>query len=379
MASYPLETINSPINLFDKKRSILIYSQGAFSLNARKKMPFRAKTADGILRYAQYNIVGVIDSECEQKNVSQVLNIKKFVPIFKNIQKAKKKTKANTLIIGIAPEGGKLPFNFLKDLSWALENEIDLINGMHTPVYSFHELKEKMEKYKRKVWETRVPPKNLPIASCRVYQEIKKPIILTVGSDSAIGKLTATYQLLQLAKKEGLKTQMIPTGQTAIMIEGWGITIDKCEGDFMSGAVEKMILEKEKENNPDIYFVEGQGSLFHPAYSTTSLALIHGACPTHLILVYRPLRKRIAGCRLIPVPEINEIITQYEKAVLPPFRNAKVKAIALNTEGTEEKEAKKIIEKIEEKTGLPTADLIRWPSFSSPDKKNWVDLFTKQK
>ena len=360
------QIINTSIDLSNKNRSILIYVEGAFNLKARKKMPARAKTADGILRYAQYKTAGVIDSQCQKSEVKEILKINKKIPVFKTIQQAQEKAKANTLIIGIAPEGGQLPKQFLNDLIWALENGLDIVSGMHTPLCSFPQLKKSAKKHLRKIWETRIPPKNLPLASCQAYQ-IKKPIVLTVGTDAAIGKLTTTYELVQMAKKKGFKSCLIPTGQTAIMIEGWGITIDKCEGDFMAGAVEKMILEKEK-NNPDIYFVEGQGSLFHPAYSTTALALIHGACPTHLVLVHRPQRKRITGCQLLPVPKIQKAIQSYEKAVLPDFRKTKVVAVSLNTQGLNEDQAKKIIEKIKRETGLPTTDLIRWP-------EDWTNLF----
>ena len=358
------------IDLFNKNRSVLIYAEGAFGLKSREKLSARAKTADGVLRYAKYKISGVIDSLCREKEVSEVLHIGKRIPVFKTVAQAKKETKADTLLIGIAPEGGQLPNRFLKDILWALENDIDIINGMHTSVCSFPRLKKTMEKNNRKVWETRTPPANLPIAGCRVYQEIKKPVILTVGADAAIGKLTATYELAASAQKKGYKTQIIPTGQTAIMIEGWGIAIDKCEGDFMAGAVEKMILDKKKENDPDIYFVEGQGSLFHPAYSTTSLALIHGSCPTHLVLVLRPQRKRITGCPLLPMPEIKKAVETYENAVIPPFRKTKVVAIVLNTQGLGEKQAREIIENIKKQTNLPTTDLIRWP-------EDWTELFMK--
>lgn len=361
---------NKPIDLFSKNKSILIYAQGAFSLKAREKLPFRAKTADGILRYAQYQIKGVIDSECKKKWVDQIITIKKKIPIFKDISKALKETKTNTLIIGIAPEGGEMPKNFLKDLEYVLKKKIDIVNGMHTPVSSFPSLEKIIEKNKNKIWETRFPFENIPLASGKVYQEIKKPIVLTVGTDAAIGKLTTTYHLAQESKKNGYRPQIIPTGQTAIMIEGWGIAVDKCAGDFMAGAVEKMILEKEKESKPDIYFVEGQGSIFHPAYSTTSLALIHGSCPTHLILVHRPKRKRITGCQLLPVPKIEKAIKLYQEMVLPDFRKTKIVGIALNTAGLTDLEAKKAIKETKKQTSLPVADLIRWP-------EDWTSLFFK--
>ena len=357
--------VNEHIDLKNKK--ILIYTGDSFGLNARKIMPSRPKTADGILRYAKYNIVGLVDSACSEKDVNQILpDLGKKIPIFKTIQDAKEKTSANVLIIGIAPKGGKVPRNFINDLVWALENDFDLVSGMHIPLSLYPKILKATKQNSCKIWETRISPTGLPIASCQAYK-IKKPIILTIGTDSAIGKLTTTYELAKMARKK-YNTCIIPTGQTSIMIEGWGISIDKCEGDFMAGAVEKMILEKEKEENPDIYFIEGQGSLSHPAFSTTAIALIHGACPTHLVLVHRPLRKRITGCPLLPVPDIKTVIELAEKTVVPLYLNTKVVAISLNTSGMTDQEAKKSITDIEKKTGLPTTDQIRFP-------KNWTPLF----
>jgi len=357
--------VNEHIDLKNKK--ILIYTGDSFGLNARKTMPSRPKTADGILRYAKYDIVGVVDSSCEKTYVSGILkDVKKNIPIFKTIKEGKEKTSANVLIIGIAPKGGKMPKNFIDNLVWALENNFDLVSGTHVPLYSYPKIFETAKQNSRKIWETRIPPTELPIASCEAYK-IKKPIVLTIGTDAAIGKLTATYELAKMASKK-YNTCIIPTGQTSIMIEGWGIAVDKCEGDFMAGSVEKMILGKEKQENPDIYFIEGQGSLSHPAFSTTAIALIHGSCPTHLVLVHRPLRKRITGCSLLPVPDIKTVIELAEKTVVPSFLNTKVVAISLNTNGMTDQEAKSIIADIKEKTGLPTTDQIRFP-------EDWTNLF----
>ncbi len=359
--------INKHIDLRNKK--ILIYTGDSFGLNARKTMPSRPKTADGILRYAKYNIVGLVDGYCKKIYVSEILkDVKNKIPIFKTIEEAKEKTSANILMIGIAPKGGKIPKDLIDNLVWALENNFDLVSGMHMSLSLCPKILKSAKRNSRKIWETRLSPSELPIASCQAYK-IKKPIVLTIGTDAAIGKLTTTYELAKMASKK-YNTCIIPTGQTSIMIEGWGIAVDKCEGDFMAGAVEKMILEKENKDNPDIYFIEGQGSLSHPAFSTTAIALIHGACPTHLVLVHRPLRKRITGCQLLPVPDIKKVIELAEKAVIPSFLKTKVVAIALNTNGMTVQEAKKIIDEIKNKTGLPTTDQIRYP-------EDWTNLFIR--
>jgi uncharacterized NAD-dependent epimerase/dehydratase family protein len=365
MDSYALNS--QPFNLKNKK--ILIYTGDSFGLNARKKLPSRAKTADGILRYAQYNIVGLIDSQCSEKYTNQVLtDLKRKIPIFKNVTEAQKKTSAQVLVIGVAPQKGEVPASFIKEITKALNNDLDLVSGLHQPLSSFPLILKTAQKNSRKIWEVRYPPQELPLASCQTYK-IKKPIVLTIGTDAALGKLTTTYAMLQKAQQKYQAT-LIPTGQTSVIIESWGICVDKCAGDFMAGAVEKMILEKEKKENPDIYFVEGQGSLAHPAFSTTAIALIHGACPTHLVLVHRPARKRMVHCPLLATPSIKKSIEIAEGIILPPYLKSKVVAISLNTQGMNQTEAKEEIKRIKKESNLPTTDQIRFP-------QDWTDLFIK--
>ncbi|MCF7907153.1 DUF1611 domain-containing protein [Patescibacteria group bacterium] len=358
---------NQSFNLKNKK--VLIYTGDTFGLEARKKLPSRPKTADGILRYAQYNIVGLVDSHCSKKFTNQILpDLKNKIPIFKTINEAQKKTSAQVLIIGVAPQKGEVPMSFTREIVKALENNLDLVSGLHQPLSSFSSILKAAQKNSRKIWEVRYPPQKLPLASCQTYK-IKKPIILTIGTDAALGKLTTTYEMFQKARAK-YQAALIPTGQTSVIIEGWGICVDKCAGDFMAGAVEKMILQKEKQENPDLYFVEGQGSLAHPAFSTTAIALMHGACPTHLVLVHRPARKRMTHCSLLPTPSIKKSIEIAEKIILPSYLKSKVVAISLNTQGMNDNEAKEEIKKIKKETNLPTTDQIRFP-------QNWTELFLK--
>lgn len=363
MDSHTLD--NQPFNLKNKK--ILIYTGDTFGLEARKKLPSRPKTADGILRYAPYNIVGLIDSQCSKKFTNQILpDLKSKIPIFKSVSEAQQKTSAQVLIIGIAPQKGEVPVSFIQEIVKALESNLDLVSGLHQSLSSFPSILKVAQKNSRKIWEVRYPPQKLPLASCQAYK-IKKPIILTIGTDAALGKLTTTYEMFQKARAK-YRAALIPTGQTSVIIEGWGMCVDKCAGDFMAGAVEKMILEKEKQENPDLFFIEGQGSLAHPAFSTTAIALIHGACPTHLVLVHRPARKRMTHCSLLPTPSIKQSIEIAEKIILPPYLKSKVVAISLNTQGMNDDEAKTEIKKVEKETNLPTTDQIRYP-------QDWTHLF----
>lgn len=365
----------APIEL--KMQKVLIYTEGIFGLDARKSQPMRPKTADGILRYAQYQISGIIDSKSKEREAGDVLKAyltgpsggkhKNFsTPIFKNIQEAKRATGADVLIIGAAPEGGALPQGYNKDIEWALRNKTHIVSGMHFPLSQNEKFAKLAKKNKVIIWDVRTPAdtSGISMGAARAYH-IKKPIVLTVGMDAAIGKMTTTYEMHNAVKELGIKSVVIPTGQTTIMIEGWGVSIDALPADFMAGAVEDMIYTVEK--GADIIFVEGQGSLFHPAYANTCISLIHGAVPTHMVLVTRPQRKHSIGSKLVKLPSVNEAIAQYENAVLPKYRNARIIAIAINSEGLSQKEAEAYKKNAKRQSKLPIFDALK-------DKKEVVKL-----
>ena len=359
-----VSVFKAPIDL--KKHNMLVYAEGIFGLKARSKQPMRPKTADGILRYAGYKISGVADSKSIEKTAGEVLKTylagrdNFSTPIFGNIKKAKKETGADVLLIGAAPEGGALPREYENDIAWALRNRMHIVSGMHFPLSSDTKFSSIAKKSKVTIWDTRITPMTAKISmgTARAYH-IKKPIVLTVGMDAAIGKMTTMYEMHRAAGELGMHSTVIPTGQTTIMIEGWGASIDALPADFMTGAVEDMLFAVEKKS--DILFVEGQGSLFHPAYANTAISLIHGAVPTHMVLVTRPQRKHSIGSRLVKLPSVKEAIAQYENAVLPRYRNVKVIGIAINSEGLSEKETGVYIKEIKRQVKLPVFDALKEP------------------
>lgn len=332
-------------------------------MDARKKWSMRAKTADGILRYAPYEITGVADSTSKEKQAGEVLpnylaECKNFfVPIFQNIGQAKTKTNSDVLILGAAPEGGELPREWEEDIEWAIRNHMHIVSGLHNALSQNKKFAQLARRCKVTIWDARrvFDTRGIPVGSSRACA-IEKPIVLTVGMDAAIGKMTVAYEMDKAAKKLGFKSCLVPTGQTAIMISGWGVCIDALPADFMAGAVEQMVLDKAK--NHDILFVEGQGSLFHPAYANTTIALIHGAVPTHMVLVVRSQRKHSIGSRLIKLPSVKRAILQYESSVLPFYRNAKVIAVAVNSEGLSANEREEYKKEIQKACGLPVFDAL---------------------
>lgn len=352
------------INLKDKK--VLIYAEGAFGLEARKKYSVRAKTADGVLRWADYEITGVVDSTSDESNVGEILQMRGDVPMFKDIHSAVEQTHPNVLLLGVAPEGGQFPESWRNDIVWAMENGMDIVAGMHYELAKDEEFANTAKLNGREIWDVRIPPKDLPVGSAAAYNinpgtEVKRPIILTVSTDPAVGKLTTTMAIVRGLQKRGDTPCFIPTGQTSIMVGGWGIAIDACSGDFQAGALEKMMLEKAAEDKWTHFVVKGQGSIYHPGYSNTTIAMIHGSVPTHMIMCHRPARKKSIGSKLIKLPTLSESIEMYEKLVLPSYRNCKVVGISLNTFGMSDEEAREEIKKAEFETGLPATDVVRYP------------------
>ena len=341
----------------DPKSRILIYAEGSFWKNSRKIYSVRAKTTDGLLRFSNYDILGVIDSSAKENNVTEVLSdVKVNVPIFKESGKSCFNTKPDYVFIGVAPEGEELPSKWKNDFIFFLERGIPIVSGIHFDLSKDSQIKKIIKNNSSLLINTRYSPSGLNVGSALAY-DIKTPIVLTVGSDAAIGKMTATYKLHFEAIKYGLNSAFIPTGQTTIMIEGWGYSVDAIIGDFMAGSVEEMVLSKK---DADIIFVEGQGSIFHPGFSNTTIALIHGCVPSHMILVHRPQRIYSIGSGLVKLPPLNDVIKMYESLVIPSERNCKVVGIALNTKGMSEASAKEEIVKVEKETGLPTNDVIKF-------------------
>ena len=159
--------------------------------------------------------------------------------------------------------------------------------------------------------------------------EVDAKIVLTVGSDCAIGKKTVAVELDLEARRRGLESVFVPTGQTGIAIAGWGIAVDAVVSDFLAGAAEWLVVEGARRGGK-LLFVEGQGSLVHPMYSGVTLGLVHGSAPHAFVLCHSAGATEIEGCPGHPIPPLRELIELHERIALPA-RKAKVACVALNT------------------------------------------------
>jgi uncharacterized NAD-dependent epimerase/dehydratase family protein len=187
--------------------------------------------------------------------------------------------------------------------------------------------------------------------------DVRAHIVLTVGSDCAIGKMTVALELDRAARERGIASVFVPTGQTGIAIAGWGISIDAVVADFVAGATERLVVEGARRGG-ELLWVEGQGSLVHPAYSGVTLGLLHGSVPHALVLCHRAGTTEVEGYPGHPLPSLSGLVALHETVSLRA-RPAKVVAVALNTAGLDGDSAAEAVAEAAHETGLPAVDPVR--------------------
>jgi Uncharacterized conserved protein len=183
-------------------------------------------------------------------------------------------------------------------------------------------------------------------------------VVLTVGSDCAIGKMTVSLELDREARRRGVRSEFVPTGQTGIAIAGWGISVDAVVADFLAGAAEQLVLEGVARGG-ELLWVEGQGSLLHPAYSGVTLGLVHGSAPHAYVLCHKAGETVVDEDDRFPIPPLSELVDLHERMSLLA-RPARVLAIALNTRDLDEDAARRAVAEAEAETGLPADDPVRF-------------------
>lgn len=332
-----------------RDQRIVILAEGSFGI-------LESKTATVLVRYLPENVVAVIDSVTAGKDVSEVLEIGEGIPVVASLSEALK-FQPTMLAIGISPPGGKLPQAWRDVLYRAIDHNMHVMSGLHQFLSEDAELAERANRHNVVLWDARKPPSGLPVATCKA-NDVDATVVLTVGADCRVGKMLAGIEITHALRKAELNAEFGPTGQNGIMVWGWGIAVDAVISDFTAGAAERIVLEGAE--NRDVLIVEGQGSLVHPGYSGVTLSLLHGSMPDAMIFCHQPSRKIVARYT-VPLPPINDLIQQYEM-LAKPIKPAKVIGIALNCFDLTEMEASRVIEDVEEQTGLPATDVVRFGS-----------------
>jgi uncharacterized NAD-dependent epimerase/dehydratase family protein len=329
---------------------LAIFAEGLFAKHT-------GKTAHGVIRYGTREVVAVIDSTCAGRTANEVEPFcLRPVPIVATLDEALERG-ADTLLIGVAPPGGKLDPAWRPALLAALEAGLSLEAGLHTQLNADPELREAAERHGATLRDLREVPPDLTVPTGPYSRPDSVLVVHSVGSDTVIGKKVVTLELDRAAREKGLRSVYVPTGQTGVAIAGWGIAVDHVISDYVAGAAERLVLEGAERG--DLLFVEGQGALFHPAYSGVTLGLLHGSAPDLLVLVHKPNATHNRNYPDLPIPPLNELIAAYE-SVAARVRPTRVAAIALNTSDLDEDAARAAIAEAERETGLVADDVVRF-------------------
>jgi uncharacterized NAD-dependent epimerase/dehydratase family protein len=311
--------------------------------------PHYGKTLRGVMRYRRESVVAILDTRRAGESDDGV-------PVVGSVDEALP-LEPNTALVGVVTQGGHFPGDWQELLKRCVAKGLDLENGLHVRLHDIPGLPELAEQHGAELRDLREPPSDLSTAT-GANLEVDGTIVLTVGSDCAIGKMTATCELDLEARERGLRSVFVPTGQTGIAIAGWGIAVDAVVSDFLAGAAERLVVEGGKMG--DLLWVEGQGAILHPIYSGVTLGLMHGSAPHLYVLCHEVGRTVVEGDPTSsPIVPLQELVELHERMSLK-LRPAKVACIALNTSPVSEDDARKAIAEAEEETGLPADDPVRF-------------------
>ena len=336
------------------RRRLVILAEGEFG-------PHHAKTAYGVIRYGPDEIIAVVDSTRAGENVDRYLP-GHDIPIVATLDEALAfPNRPDALLIGIAPTGGRLPDSFRTVILAAIAADLDVLSGLHTFIADDPEFAAAALARGTSIVDYRRPPDRMETAVGRPHEPGTR-VILLVGSDCAVGKMSVALELRRAAQAAGHRASFVATGQTGIMIEGWGVAVDRLVSDFAQGTIEWLVGQGEALG--DWVLVEGQGSLDHPAYSSVTLALIHGATPHAMVMVHKPGLAEHDFDHLpdasFPIASLPGFIDLHER-IAGLVAPSKVVAVALNTSlYPDDDEARRVIESIAAETGLPTDDPFRF-------------------
>jgi len=321
-----------------------------------------AKTAIGVLRYAPYPVVAVIDPDRAGTDAAAHVGVGNGVPVVATVADAIARG-ADVILIGTAAAGGRIPDAYRPALAAALERGLEVWNGLHERVLADPSLRDAAHRGGGRVRELREPPADLPIGGHRRPRG-GATVVLTVGTDAAVGKMTASLEIVAALRRAGERATFVATGQTGIAIAGDGVAVDAVVADFIAGAAERMVCEAAE--HADWVVVEGQGSLTHPGFSGVTLGLLHGSAPDFMVLCHDPGRRVMKGydAEGLPVRSLQDCVTIYEEAAAwrrpPGYPRPRVVAVALNTVAILPPEgAQRWISDASHETGLPAADPIR--------------------
>ncbi|MFC3050687.1 N-acetyltransferase DgcN [Kordiimonas pumila] len=323
------------------------------------KSILEAKTAAGLAEWRPELCLG----QFRLSGSGVDLNLPEMTPI----EAVKKGVKS--MIVGIAPAGGAIAGQWITAIVEAIEAGLDIVAGMHSRLSAVPEIADAAKKHGVRLIDVRHSNNSFNTGTGKKRTGRR---VLTVGTDCAIGKKYAALALEKAMKERGFNADFRATGQTGIMIAGRGVAIDAVVSDFIAGAAEWL----SPDNTPDHWdVIEGQGSLYHPAYSGVTLGLIHGSQPDALVICHEPVRDHILSVEGYSIPDLRTFIDLSLTVAKITNPNVIPVGVSINTSRMTVEEVEKAVIEIEAETGLPCCDPIRHGAGKIAD--NMQKLFGK--
>jgi uncharacterized NAD-dependent epimerase/dehydratase family protein len=302
-----------------------------------------AKTAFGLRDWCAEDVVG----EWSLPGCAVTLGLPRLSPSQAAAQGA------GSIIVGIAPTGGTLPPHWVAELAAAADAGLDVVSGLHTRLTSFPELVRIASRRGVRLIDVRHGERAYGAASGRKRSGKR---LLTVGTDCALGKKYTALALAKSLRTRGVAATFRATGQTGIMISGEGIAIDAVVADFIAGAAEHL----SPDNTPDHWdVIEGQGSLYHPAYAGVTLGLLHGSQPDAIVLCHDPSRRTIDEYPDFPIPDLRVAIDDYLRAGRLTNPAVRCVGLSINTSSLSDTDSAEYLQRVTAELGLPACDPVR--------------------
>ncbi|RRQ49220.1 DUF1611 domain-containing protein [Maribacter algicola] len=331
----------------------LVYCEGAFNTP-------NGKTAHGLVRFTErYEILGVLDSRYAGQDAGQVLDGRdNGVKVFKDLEEAIKAidAKPDYLVVGLAPDGGRLPEEAKGSIKLALQHGMNVDSGLHDFLTNDPELVALAKKNKVAIRDIRkTPDRDKLHFFTGDIEKVDCLKLAVLGTDSALGKRTTAWILVHGFREAGKKAEMIGTGQTAWMQGAkYSMVMDSCINDFVSGEIEHAVVSAWKNEDPDVIVIEGQGSLMNPAYPGGFEILAAGR-PDYVILQHAPKRLEYDGFPGYRLHSLEEQIN-----AIQVISGKEVIAVTVNHEGMTKAEIPEMCKQITMKTKLPAYDVLEF-------------------
>ncbi len=324
-------------------RQLLILTEGYTN-------PDNAKTAASVVRYQSNQVVALLDSQTAGKTAGELLGTGRDIPIVASVSDA---PGANTLMLGVAPSGGRIPDAWRAVILEAISKGLHVVSGLHEFLSDDSEFVAAAKAANVTLTDVRKNTERDVAQRQNIREDCLR--IQTVGHDCSVGKMVTAIEIANGLKQVGHDAKFVATGQTGIMIEGDGCPVDCVVADFLNGAVEKLILKNQQH---DTLLFEGQGSLAHPRYSAVTAGLLHGALPHGLILCYECGRTEVRGMPGHIIPPLTTIRDLY-LTMANIMHPCQVIGVAMNSRRLDDEQAAAEQTRVSQELGLPACDVIR--------------------